>query len=54
MERASKLTEGLSDEKTRWGEDIIKLEAKALFVPAHSIIAAGMVAYAGPFTSEYR
>lgn len=27
---------------------------KALLVPAHSIIAAGMISYSGPFTSEYR
>ncbi len=48
------MTEGLSDEKTRWAEDIEKLKSKASLVPAHSIIASAMVAYSGPFTSEYR
>lgn len=54
LERAKKLTEGLSDEKERWAKDIKKLQARADLVPAHSAIAAGMVAYAGPFTSQFR
>jgi len=32
----------------------LKLEKKADLVPAHSIIAAGMISYSGPFTSVYR
>lgn len=54
LDRASKLTEGLSEEKTRWASDIKRLEGRAQLVPAHSITAAGMVAYSGPFTSHFR
>jgi dynein heavy chain, axonemal len=48
------LTSGLSEEKERWAQDIEKFNEKAALVPAHSIIAAGMISYSGPFTSEYR
>lgn len=51
MERAQKLTEGLSDEKERWGSDILKLSESGVLIPGNSIIAAGMVAYSGPFVS---
>jgi dynein heavy chain len=54
LERAQKLTDGLSEEKERWAHDIEKLNEKANLVPAHSIIAAGMISYSGPFTSQYR
>lgn len=49
-----KLTVALSDEKIRWGIDVQKLIEKEVFIPGDSIIATGMVAYSGPFTSEYR
>jgi len=48
------LTEGLSEERKRWAEDITKFTSIAQLVPAHAIIAAGMISYAGPFTSKYR
>lgn len=54
LERAQKLTEGLSEEKERWGLDVQKLQAKVELLPGDAIIAAGMVAYSGPFTSQYR
>lgn len=54
LERAKKLTDGLSEESIRWAQDIQALNIKASLVPAHSIIAAGMVAYSGPFTSNFR
>ena len=54
LDRAKKLTDGLSEESVRWAEDIKALNVKASLVPAHSIIAAGMVAYSGPFTSTFR
>lgn len=54
LDRAKKLTDGLSEESVRWAEDIKALNNKASLVPAHSIIAAGMVAYSGPFTSTFR
>ncbi|KAL4427402.1 hypothetical protein ABPG74_009674 [Tetrahymena malaccensis] len=54
LERAKKLTDGLSEESVRWAQDIQALNNKANLVPAHSIIAAGMIAYSGPFTSNFR
>ncbi|CAD8156782.1 unnamed protein product [Paramecium pentaurelia] len=54
LERAQKLTEGLSEEKERWGRDIKSLQAKVELLPGDAIVAAGMVAYSGPFTSHYR
>jgi len=48
------LTNGLSEERERWARDITSLVARAELVPAHAVIGAGMVAYAGAFTSQYR
>jgi len=45
------LTEGLSDEKERWAKDIENLTNSGGLIPGNSIIAAGMVAYSGPFVS---
>ena len=54
LERAQKLTEGLSEERERWGLDIETLSSKFELLPGNSLIAAGMVSYAGPFTSAFR
>lgn len=54
LERASKLTSLLADEKKRWAEEIINLESNLKLVPHDSLISAGMVAYSGPFVSNYR
>lgn len=54
LERAQKLTEGLSDEKERWAKDVALLKFKGKFIPTDSVIAAAMVAYSGPFTSSFR
>ena len=54
LDRAIKLTSGLSGEKVRWTDDISVLSSKEDFVAGNSVIGAGMVAYSGPFTSHYR
>jgi dynein heavy chain len=54
LERAFKLTSGLSDEKLRWTSDIEKLSAREPLIPGDSIISAAMLAYSGPFISAYR
>jgi dynein heavy chain, axonemal len=54
LERAIKLVAGLSEEKERWGQDIKVMEANFELITANCIIAAGMISYAGPFTSQYR
>ena len=54
LERALKLTSGLSDEKVRWSIDIQGMQAREELIPGNSVIGAGMLSYAGPFTSNYR
>ena len=54
LERAKKLVFGLSDEQKRWGIDIQLMEKNGESITANCLIAAGMIAYAGPFTSIYR
>jgi len=51
LDRAQKLTGGLSDEKTRWSRDIEILSSKEILIPGDSAIASAMLAYAGPFIS---
>merc|ERR1719482_1504930 len=54
LERAHKLIGGLGGEKKRWGENVKQLTEQLTLLPGDCIIAAGMVSYAGPFTSSYR
>jgi dynein heavy chain len=54
LERAEKLTSLLADEKKRWKEEIITIKESEKLIPHDTLIAAGMVSYAGPFTAEYR
>lgn len=54
LERAQKLTEGLSEEKIRWGNDIKMLEKRMDLLAGDSVLSAGMISYTGPFTSTYR
>lgn len=54
LDRAQKLTEGLSDEKERWTKDIVTLSIMGDLIQGDAIIAAGTVAYCGAFTSQYR
>ena len=54
LENASKLVKGLESEKTRWTEEVEKLKADSKLLIGDCIIAAGMLAYSGPFTSDYR
>jgi len=51
LERAIKLVAGLSEEKERWGHEIKVMESNFELITANCIIAAGMISYAGPFTS---
>ena len=54
LDRAQKLVVGLKDEKERWGIEIQELSKGGVYLAGDSVIAAAMVAYSGPFTSEYR
>ncbi|KAG9260637.1 dynein heavy chain 1, axonemal [Astyanax mexicanus] len=52
--RADKLIGGLADEKVRWSETVQHLEYLVENVAGDVLLAAGYVAYLGPFTGEYR
>ncbi|XP_037386166.1 dynein axonemal heavy chain 1 isoform X5 [Talpa occidentalis] len=52
--RASKLINGLSDERVRWQETVENLEHMLDNISGDVLVAAGFVAYLGPFTGQYR
>ncbi|XP_032988956.1 dynein axonemal heavy chain 1 isoform X1 [Rhinolophus ferrumequinum] len=52
--RADKLINGLSDERVRWQETVENLEHMLHNVFGDVLVAAGFVAYLGPFTGQYR
>lgn len=54
LSRAKKLTTLLSEENTRWTEDIKELQASAYLIEGNSLLASAMLSYAGPFNSKYR
>jgi len=54
LERAKKLISGLSDEQVRWTKDVKKMLEDSALIPGNCAVSAGMIAYAGPFTAEYR
>lgn len=52
--RAKKLTTLLSDENSRWSDDIDQLEVVANLLEGNSLLASSMLSYAGPFNSKFR
>ncbi|XP_054451580.1 dynein axonemal heavy chain 1 [Pteronotus mesoamericanus] len=52
--RADKLITGLSDERVRWQETVENLENMLENISGDVLVAAGFVAYLGPFTGQYR
>ncbi|EDL24804.1 mCG3819, partial [Mus musculus] len=52
--RADKLINGLADEKVRWQETVENLENMLDNIFGDVLVAAGFVAYLGPFTGQYR
>ncbi|XP_035245196.1 dynein heavy chain 1, axonemal isoform X1 [Anguilla anguilla] len=52
--RADKLIGGLAGEKVRWAETVEELDYMVNNVSGDVLLAAGYVAYLGPFTGEYR
>ncbi|XP_057625591.1 dynein axonemal heavy chain 1 [Chionomys nivalis] len=52
--RADKLINGLSDEKVRWQETVENLVNMLDNISGDVLVAAGFVAYLGPFTGQYR
>lgn len=52
--RAEKMIGGLEGEKVRWTDTVKTLGQKIQLLVGDCLVAAGMVSYAGPFTSQYR
>ena len=52
--RAEKMIGGLEGEKVRWTDTVKLLAEKSILLVGDCLVAAGMVSYAGPFTSQYR
>jgi dynein heavy chain len=48
------LTSGLKDEKERWSKEVEVLFKRKEILAGDSVIAAAMITYAGPFTSQFR
>jgi dynein heavy chain len=54
LDRAEKLIVSLGGEKARWTDSATELGVKLNNVTGDVLIAAGMVAYVGPFTKMFR
>jgi dynein heavy chain len=54
LERAGKIIAGLAGEKTRWTETVARLTREYGYLIGNCLVGAGMVAYAGAFTAQYR
>ncbi|OMJ81043.1 hypothetical protein SteCoe_18549 [Stentor coeruleus] len=54
LDRAGKLVSGLSSESKRWAESAKSLEGDLKNLVGNIMLAAGFVAYLGPFTMSYR
>ena len=54
LDRAEKLMMSLGSESTRWTEIAAQMEIRLLNVTGDVLVAAGCVAYVGPFTKVYR
>ena len=52
--RAEQLTGGLASEQVRWTQELIQLNQDKIDLTGNILIAAGYVAYAGAFTSNFR
>ncbi|XP_074644244.1 dynein axonemal heavy chain 1-like [Tubulanus polymorphus] len=52
--RADKLIGGLGDEKVRWQESVERLSYMLDNIVGDILVAAGSIAYLGPFSGEYR
>lgn len=54
LERAERLTAGLSDERVRWKRIIEQLKAEGAAVVGNAFLAAASIAYLGPFDGSFR
>lgn len=54
MQRATEIISGLGGEKTRWTEAAADLGIVYDTLTGDVLVASGIVAYLGPFTTEFR
>ncbi|CAM9544257.1 unnamed protein product [Chrysoparadoxa australica] len=54
LDRAQKLIGGLGGEKDRWTTSVAQLEIDYNNLVGDALVSAGMVAYSGPFTPDFR
>jgi dynein heavy chain, axonemal len=54
LDRAAKIIDGLSSEKEKWTESVARFTSEAELLTGDCLVAAGMVAYSGPFTAKFR
>uniref|UniRef100_A0A8C3GR01 Dynein axonemal heavy chain 1 n=1 Tax=Cairina moschata TaxID=8855 RepID=A0A8C3GR01_CAIMO len=54
LDRADTLINNLADEKVRWQDTVENLDYKINNIAGDVLVAAGFVAYLGPFTGHYR
>ncbi|CAL8075896.1 unnamed protein product [Calicophoron daubneyi] len=54
LDRAEKLISGLGGEKTRWTEAAAMLKGRYNHIIGDVLLSAGVVAYLGPFTVDFR
>ncbi len=52
--RAEQLTGGLASEQVRWGKELTQLKQDINDLTGNILLAAGCIAYTGPFTATYR
>uniref|UniRef100_K3WA67 Dynein heavy chain n=1 Tax=Globisporangium ultimum (strain ATCC 200006 / CBS 805.95 / DAOM BR144) TaxID=431595 RepID=K3WA67_GLOUD len=54
LQRAEKLTTGLSDERVRWKQSIEQLKDEGKSIIGDSFLAAACISYLGPFDGHFR
>ena len=54
IERSKQLTNGLEGESIRWNSQIKIIDEQAKFIIGESFIAAAIINYFGPFSSNNR
>jgi dynein heavy chain len=54
LSRANKIIQGLQGEKDRWVEQVAIYTEDIGYLIGNCLIGAGMVAYGGPFTAQFR
>ena len=52
--RAKQLIDGLGGEQSRWTQNVVTLSDQYINVTGNVVVSAGLIAYLGAFTSEYR